>query len=145
MTFNQLIDTHMLMLPFYYNTTLMIILENDVVMKTNKRLHKFSTHIIMEKIWLIARFFSLGTTYSKGCWNEMKLSIQPSVSSSIHGSHHTRKNTLAKINTPPPPPLCMCRCLGKACPAPRGSDINIKPKGPNTPWRIPRKPENCHY
>jgi hypothetical protein len=31
----------------------------------------------------------------------MKLSIHPSVLSSIHGWHHTGKKTLAKINNPP--------------------------------------------
>ncbi len=46
-------------------------------------------------------------------------SIHPFVSSSIHGWHHTGKKTLTEINNPPP--LCMCRCLGKACPAPRGA------------------------
>ncbi len=58
-------------------------------------------------------------------------SIHPSIPSSIHGWHHTRNKTLAEINNPPL--LHLCHCLGKACPAPRGSDINIRPKGPNTP------------
>ncbi len=44
--------------------------------------------------------------------------IHPSVPSSIHGWHHTGKKTLAEINNPPPPPLHMCQCLGKACLAP---------------------------
>jgi hypothetical protein len=65
----------MLMLPFYYNTALMIILENDVVMRTNKRIHKFSTYIIMEKYaWLQGSIY-LGITYNKGHWNKTKLSI----------------------------------------------------------------------
>jgi hypothetical protein len=46
------------------------------------------------------------------------LSIHPSVSSSIHGWHHTKKKTLAEINNLPSPPLRMCHCLGKACLAP---------------------------
>jgi hypothetical protein len=55
--------------------------------------------------------------------------FHPSVPSSIHGWHHTRKKTLAEINNPP---LRMCRCLGMACPAPGGHphdfDININNK-----------------
>ncbi len=64
--------------------------------------------------------------------DEMKLSIHPFVLSSIHGWHHTWKKTLVQIINNPPP-LRMCRYLGKTCPGPGGSDINIKPKGPNTP------------
>ncbi len=56
----------------------------------------------------------LKITYSKG--RHETFSINPSVPSSIHGWHHIGKKTLAKINNPPP--LRMCRCLGKACPAP---------------------------
>jgi hypothetical protein len=61
-------------------------------------------------------------TYSKGrSWSFfVKLSIHPSVPSSIHVWHLTRKKTLAEINNPPPTLLRMCRCLGKACPAPGG-------------------------
>ncbi len=55
-------------------------------------------------------------TYSKGRRGREAF-FHPSVPSSIHGWHHTGKKTLAEINTPPPP-LRMCRCLGKACPAP---------------------------
>ncbi len=62
---------------------------------------------------------------------------------SYHGWHHIGKKTLEEINNPPPP-LHMCRCLGKACLAPGGSDINIKSKGPNTSWRAPRKLENSN-
>jgi hypothetical protein len=46
---------------------------------------------------------------------------------SIHGWHHTRKKTLAKINNPPPP-LRMCYCLGKACPARGGGGGGGTPK-----------------
>jgi hypothetical protein len=56
--------------------------------------------------------------------------FHPSISSFIHGWHHTRKKTLAEINNPP---LRICRCLRKACPARRGGhpqdfDININNK-----------------
>jgi predicted amidohydrolase len=49
----------MSMLPFYYNIAL-IILENDVVMRTTERIHMFSTYIIMEKYAWLQGSFSLG-------------------------------------------------------------------------------------
>jgi hypothetical protein len=56
----------------------------------------------------------------------MKLSIHPSILSSIYGWHHTGKKTLGEINNPP---LRMCRCLRKACLGPGGHfDINISNK-----------------
>jgi hypothetical protein len=48
------------MLPFYYNIALMIILENDVVMRTTKIIHKFSTYIIVDKYAWLQGSFSLG-------------------------------------------------------------------------------------
>ncbi len=46
-------------------------------------------------------------------------SIYPSVPSSIHGWHHTKKKTLAEINTPP----LHVSLSRKGMPGPRGSDI----------------------
>ncbi len=51
----------MSMLPFYNNIALMIILEKDVVMRTTKRIHKFSMYIVMEKYAWLQGSFSLGT------------------------------------------------------------------------------------
>jgi hypothetical protein len=46
-------------------------------------------------------------TYNKKCCGRNEVfhpSIHPSLPSSIHGWHHTRKKTLAEINNPP----CTC-------------------------------------
>jgi hypothetical protein len=45
-------------------------------------------------------------------------SIHPSVLSSIHGWHHTRKKTLAEINKPPP--FAHVSMSRKGMPGPRG-------------------------
>jgi tRNA U34 5-methylaminomethyl-2-thiouridine-forming methyltransferase MnmC len=45
-------------------------------------------------------------------------SIHPSVLSSIHGWHHTRKKTLAEINKPPP--FAHASMSRKGMPGPRG-------------------------
>jgi hypothetical protein len=90
-------------------------------------------------------------TYSKGrcgrlSWSFFhhvtRPSIHSSILSSIHGWHHTGKKTLAEINNSPP--LAHVSLSRKGMPDPRGSDINIKPKGPKTPWHWTTLGYICH-
>ncbi len=96
--------------------------KKKVVAHNNKKVRKVNSTQLPMKI-----------TYNKGCRGRNE-AFHPSIPSSIHGWHHTGKKTLVEINNPAPrAPLRMCCCLGKACPALGGSNINIRPKGPNTP------------